>query len=399
MNMRYQLDVPLSAGSTLGELQALNKSSKSFSISKVSEHISKAGIIPIDWTETQVDWYLPRIEFDRVRKLLKGSETIDGPFKFLEANAGFFLLEDCNGERFHHPKFFRKTENGRKVLPSMTMWIWTFRCLCEYKEGTEDIPVTCFCFEIFPLPFCLRMKAEARARKEKQVTENAPKSPQQRQPKMKTTQTTAGESSVQAAAPVREAAKRKRSPATTPPKPRKVRRVSEKDMDISLTVGVPGEDITGVTFDRLALYMEENVRMGIIAMERGGLPPRAAYTRYAQYDGEDIGDIVELEKVELPGDDVEKLSSDLLYAGYNVASNPTTPKEKKQSVEEIPPIDLKHLEVDTADIELLLSNLLFTGNELENKRKTTAVGTVDVDALPAYIPLCRSSAAGDLHIQ
>ncbi|KAL3695602.1 hypothetical protein R1sor_009678 [Riccia sorocarpa] len=93
------------------------------------------------------------------------------------------------------------------------------------------------------------MKAEARARKGKQVAENVPKSPKQRQPKMKTTQTTAGESSVQAAALVREAAKRKRSPATTPPKPRKVRRVSEKDMDISLTVGVPGEDITEVTFE------------------------------------------------------------------------------------------------------------------------------------------------------
>ncbi|KAL3688617.1 hypothetical protein R1sor_014926 [Riccia sorocarpa] len=42
-----------------------------------------------------------------------------------------------------------------------------------------------------------------------------------------------------------KAPKRKKLPSTTEPKPCKVRRVSEKDMDISLMVEVPGEDIDG----------------------------------------------------------------------------------------------------------------------------------------------------------
>ncbi|KAL3701884.1 hypothetical protein R1sor_019906 [Riccia sorocarpa] len=276
---------------------------------------------------------------------------------------------------------------------------------------------------------------------------------------MKTT--TAGESSIQAAAPVREAAERKRSPATTPPKPRKVRRVSEKDMDISLTVGVPGEDINGVTSDRLALYVEEKARMGIIAMERGdshlqlhiqgfkwlsmphmsrlqaellwkacvahelvsisdvdhiffgttdspryyleqeepkfypdvkfvgekvdklGTDQKQQWEHAAgaknptqerckgketeevkseiktkdilrnpephSNDDEAIGDIIKLDKVQLPGDDVDKLLSDL-------RNEEPDDIQKEQSVEEIPPIDLEQLEVDTVDIELLLSD-------------------------------------------
>ncbi|KAL3677731.1 hypothetical protein R1sor_020687 [Riccia sorocarpa] len=309
---RYHLEQPLPEDLTLGELQAFKGGPKSFSIEKVSEHIGKAGVIPIQWTEERIDWYLARIEYIRVRKLLKGKEVIDGPFRFLEGNTAFAVLEDSEGERFQHPKFLKRIHDGKLVFSSTAVWIWCSRCLCEYRDGSKDLPVTCFCAEIFQLPFCFRCGAGSSIHQDNQIdareteeqensesledvlsedvclckelfqssnacfcgfcqrtkdegrstegTEAADDSHREREGKREAD----GGADVYKAGPTVE-----QKEATRQPKPRKVRRVSDKDMDISLTVGIPGQDIDGVTFDRLALYVEQKARMGIIAMERG----------------------------------------------------------------------------------------------------------------------------------
>ncbi|KAL3685572.1 hypothetical protein R1sor_003594 [Riccia sorocarpa] len=54
-----------------------------------------------------------------------------------------------------------------------------------------------------------------------------------------------------------------------PPTVRKPRTVTPKELDISLTVGIPGQDVSNETFDKLAAFIEENARMGMICFERG----------------------------------------------------------------------------------------------------------------------------------
>ncbi|KAL3689557.1 hypothetical protein R1sor_015866 [Riccia sorocarpa] len=54
-----------------------------------------------------------------------------------------------------------------------------------------------------------------------------------------------------------------------PPTVRKPRTVTPKELDISLTVGIPGQDVSNKTFDKLAAFIEENARMGMICFERG----------------------------------------------------------------------------------------------------------------------------------
>ncbi|KAL3701301.1 hypothetical protein R1sor_019323 [Riccia sorocarpa] len=290
--VRYELDGVFPKFLTLGELAALNTGPKSFSTTKVSEHLGRVGVIPAKWTEQHLDWYLAKVEFVTVRKLFKGRETIDGPFKYIQGDSKLVILEDCEGLQFQHPKFLKKTEDGKKLYRSTTAWFWVSRCFCEDRsENTLDLPVTCFCGELFGLSFCLKcgpgtgihelpdtkknsliaamfasavtgrargMKAEARARK----FTREEKGKQQSTTEM-------GEAPVKQPAKSRHPCSKKNIANTTQPKPRKVRRVTEKDMDISLTVGIPGQDIDGATFDRLAIYVEETARKGIIAMERG----------------------------------------------------------------------------------------------------------------------------------
>ncbi|KAL3680002.1 hypothetical protein R1sor_022958 [Riccia sorocarpa] len=52
-------------------------------------------------------------------------------------------------------------------------------------------------------------------------------------------------------------------------KGRKPRRVPEKMFDMSLTIGIPGTDIKGETFDVLVNFLEERAEMGVLALERG----------------------------------------------------------------------------------------------------------------------------------
>ncbi|KAL3697699.1 hypothetical protein R1sor_011775 [Riccia sorocarpa] len=51
-------------------------------------------------------------------------------------------------------------------------------------------------------------------------------------------------------------------------KPKRVRRVAEKDMDLSLTIGIPGADVDSLVFDLLVNFLETRARMEIIATER-----------------------------------------------------------------------------------------------------------------------------------
>ncbi|KAL2654154.1 hypothetical protein R1flu_022282 [Riccia fluitans] len=46
------------------------------------------------------------------------------------------------------------------------------------------------------------------------------------------------------------------------------RRVSAKAMDVSLTIGIVVADIQGETFDKVAEFINQNARMGIITLER-----------------------------------------------------------------------------------------------------------------------------------
>ncbi|KAL3691158.1 hypothetical protein R1sor_004809 [Riccia sorocarpa] len=140
--IRYQLEGPLPADLTLGELQTLNSSLKAFSIARVSEYIGKAGIIPIEWTETQLDWYLETIEFVRIGKLLKGKETIDGPFKFVTGDTGFVCLEDSNGTSVHEVNDAYAIGSQEQEEYEIEEALSQNVCLCKEFFQSNDV---CFC--------------------------------------------------------------------------------------------------------------------------------------------------------------------------------------------------------------------------------------------------------------
>ncbi|KAL3679625.1 hypothetical protein R1sor_022581 [Riccia sorocarpa] len=129
--------------------------------------------------------------------------------------------------------------------------------------------------------------------------------------------------------------------AAKPAKRKTSRRVPEKDMLISLTVGIAEEDVDGCTFDLLARFVEDKVGMGIIAMERDEAhlqehnsdqvdePEEDDEDPTAEESDDDyvqINTIVHLEDVILkPWDEPDKIERDLISAGYAVAREQKRP--------------------------------------------------------------------------
>ncbi|KAL3693484.1 hypothetical protein R1sor_007135 [Riccia sorocarpa] len=63
-------------------------------------------------------------------------------------------------------------------------------------------------------------------------------------------------------------------PAAGPSKAtRKPRTFAAKNLDVSITVGIAGEDVARETFDKLASFIDKNSKMGIISFERGDTHP------------------------------------------------------------------------------------------------------------------------------
>ncbi|KAL3675077.1 hypothetical protein R1sor_025025 [Riccia sorocarpa] len=280
----------------------------------------------------------------------------------------------------------------------------------EYTEIEQVLSLSvCLCQELFDINhvyFCVykagrSMKAEARARKFIREENGKDQS---------STETAEGSMK-----PSRWPEAKKKTPKTMLPKARKVRHVIENDMDISLTVGVPGYDIDGATFDRLVMYelhgqqkREDCVPEKLFVTPKVGSQDTAVKqeptTDPDLDDSEEELDIIKLEDVAPAGTDLQHLLSDLLFAEYNVATKRTREAGKVEDQGTCKPdhehrtyvVDLEDVVPAGVEMDQLLDDLLFAGYTVVRKGTTITMDQKKEDFLPAYIPLCRSAATRDM---
>ncbi|KAL3695828.1 hypothetical protein R1sor_009904 [Riccia sorocarpa] len=145
-------------------------------------------------------------------------------FFVVKVEPNYVLLSDRNGKEIYHTKWFVKQVRGQK-----------FYNLPPPRSGRTTASVAS----------PTRLKQKARAKKATTIPEafGIP-SPQQNAPGPK------------------NVPQKKKSEAP------KSRRVPPKQMDVSLTVGQVGADVEATVFDKLALYIEREAKLGLIAFER-----------------------------------------------------------------------------------------------------------------------------------
>ncbi|KAL3680189.1 hypothetical protein R1sor_023145 [Riccia sorocarpa] len=248
----YEVGGPFPSLLTITELITLQQPPAEFRTASVTEHFGSVGIPSNDWREEPVDWFVDGIEFATIRRLERGKQVVCGPFRVRKKEGKFITLEAADGTLFSHPLLLKKqSENSIEYLSTAASF-WTRDCLCEKNDGLQNFQ--CLCQLILQRDFCLRCPDVHKRQfltQQKQDKEEA-----------RLKQTT-----IDKMPPPKLPAKLKGTAKS--PTVRKPRTVTPKELDISLTVGIPGQDVSNETFDKLAAFIEENARMGMICFERG----------------------------------------------------------------------------------------------------------------------------------
>ncbi|KAL3685275.1 hypothetical protein R1sor_003297 [Riccia sorocarpa] len=152
----YYLPSPWPETFSLSQTCRLEKTCKEFSHSSIAQYIGRIGILPRWWTEDRQDWYLDILQFVCVRTVRRGEETVLGPFSVVRSEADFILLEDENQQQFYFPKYLQRYEFGRKFYSSTAIWLYTSGCYYRRCVDLEiPLPVHCFCIEVFNRTICL----------------------------------------------------------------------------------------------------------------------------------------------------------------------------------------------------------------------------------------------------
>ncbi|KAL3701398.1 hypothetical protein R1sor_019420 [Riccia sorocarpa] len=240
----YVVQPPFPKELTINQLLDVERPPLEFRIADVSEHYGSVVIINSKWTEERQDWYLNGLEFVCIRKLERGKQSVAGPFKVVRKEGDFVILEAADKSHFSHPSFMKKTSSESTQFRSTVAWMWSRECLCEKNDSSViQVDCNCLCQATLRRGFCLRCP-QARM-KQKTISEtmadpkniaetmtDLKKPPPPQKPKEP------------APSPSKDKVNLKAKAAAGPSKPsRKPRTVAAKDLDLSITVGIAGEEV------------------------------------------------------------------------------------------------------------------------------------------------------------
>ncbi|KAL3691048.1 hypothetical protein R1sor_004699 [Riccia sorocarpa] len=260
----YVVQPPFPKEVTINQLLDVERPPLEFRTADVSEHYGSVGIINSKWTEERQDWYLNGLDFVCIRKLKRGRQSVAGPFKLVRKEGDFVILEAADKSHFSHLSFMKKTSSEstqfrsdssmdvepRNICICKSIFGDGFsECVCGYQR-TSDNPQTAGQNETED------DTGDDDGSEEHSGNPNKPPAPQKpNKPAM---------------SPSKDKVKLKAKAAAGPSKPtKKPRTVAAKDLDLSITVEIADEDVSGETFDKLAQFIDKNTKMGIISFERG----------------------------------------------------------------------------------------------------------------------------------
>ncbi|KAL3690356.1 hypothetical protein R1sor_016665 [Riccia sorocarpa] len=258
----YYLPSPWPETFSLTQISALQYWCKEFSHSSVAQYIGRIGILPRWWTEDHQDWYLDILQFVCIRTVKRGDETVLGPFNVVRTEGAFVLLEDERQQQFFFPKYLQRYEFGRKFYSCTGIWLYTSGCYCKrFLEAKHRVSVAME----FPQK---RMKTLAREHAQTTImAETSTQRQASRQPS--TIQQTSSQPPKLQRRNGEDSTRKQAAAKPAEPKVRKPRHVPDKTFDVSITIGIPGNDIQGECFDRMVNFLERRAEMGVLGLERG----------------------------------------------------------------------------------------------------------------------------------
>ncbi|KAL2629371.1 hypothetical protein R1flu_014057 [Riccia fluitans] len=204
--IRYSVPHPWPQGFSLGEAIEVKKCE--FSATKVTEYVGRVGIIPRTWCKEKQDWYVDILDFVCIRTVHRQEEKILGPFRISKTTRSSAA---------------QRSGSGRSVATAKPCKDETMHIRQEHEH-----------------------KEMERRRQQQTLTK------ERKKPRHTVNRN------------AQEAAKANQTKVTKKP-----RRVPEKMLDVSLTIGIPGENVDEKLFDVLVNWLEQRAEIAVLALERG----------------------------------------------------------------------------------------------------------------------------------
>ncbi|KAL2607409.1 hypothetical protein R1flu_025982 [Riccia fluitans] len=214
--IRYSVPRPWPEAFSLVEAVKVKKSE--FSPTKVTEHVGRVGIIPRTWNKEKQDWYVDILEFVCIRTVQRQKEKVLGSFRIRKSRRCSAAQRSGSG----------RSDAIAKPWKDGTMYI-------RQELAREVMKRNCQEHEEMEKTRQQQILSKERKEARHMVNENG-----------------------------QEAAKANQTKAAKKP-----RRVPEKMFDVSLTIGIPGENVDEKLFDLLVKWLEYRAEMAVLALERG----------------------------------------------------------------------------------------------------------------------------------
>ncbi|KAL3689462.1 hypothetical protein R1sor_015771 [Riccia sorocarpa] len=270
--------------------------------SACSKNLIEARWRSIDQRE---DFYSVEPTYVTVEWLRKEADGIHvhslGPLLFCKQTDQTVQLEDATGRIFTHWKWMCRRHGGEWEYRCSAIAIWSGKCCCsaalKNKDASKNLPATCLCRTLINREYCHICLARNSACK-RRLTPTATSTNQVREEKVEATlsqdvclcstvfnsngscycgygklskkrsgdeeggqkqnhtKTESGETSQQTAGEGETESQSEKKPEC-------------RLLQVSITMGIVGEDICTETFDALQVFIEKRAAVGLIALERG----------------------------------------------------------------------------------------------------------------------------------
>ncbi|KAL3691039.1 hypothetical protein R1sor_004690 [Riccia sorocarpa] len=213
------------------------------------------------------DFYSVEPTYVTVEWLRKEADGIHvhslGPLLFCKQTDQTIELEDATGRIFTHWKWMCRRHAGEWEYRCSAIAIWSGKCCCsatlKNKDASKNLPASCLCRTLLNREYCHICIARNIMAPVTAATASSPKNVREMKRAARNRITLKPKVEKPASKLVEKAKQR----ATRKKKP------ECRLLQVSITVGIVGEDISTETFDALQVFVEKRAAVGLIALERG----------------------------------------------------------------------------------------------------------------------------------
>ncbi|KAL3701792.1 hypothetical protein R1sor_019814 [Riccia sorocarpa] len=157
--VQYVVGEPCPSLPTLNQLLCGHSAPQLCKETEITRYLGSSACTGDDWTTEPIDYYFQGIEFATVERLDRGIVRCAGTFGIVSNEDKYVVLKDRLGRQFYHPKWTVKTVSGSSQYRTTATRLWTGYCICERTSDSSTFQGICICEQVLDIS-CWKCRKE-----------------------------------------------------------------------------------------------------------------------------------------------------------------------------------------------------------------------------------------------